>query len=159
MTSASFLDTGLATTGYYYKVESVNESGKSDLSAPISEEIKLLGPNVYVFAPTDSAADIQTICSNLFKQQESAQFSTNRYAFLFKPGIYSTDVKVGFYTQVVGSGRLPDDVNLNTLTVDANWMSDNNATCNFWRSAENLSVKNDITWAVSQAAPLRRVHL
>jgi fibronectin type 3 domain-containing protein len=159
ITATSYIDTGLASIYYYYKVESVNESGKSDLSASISEEIKLLGPNVYVFAPTDSAADIQTICSNLFTQQESAQFNPNRYAILFRPGMYTTNVKVGFYTQVAGLGRLPDDVNLNSLTVDANWMPDNNATCNFWRAAENLSVNTDMTWAVSQAAPLRRVHL
>ena len=41
-------------------------------------------------------------------------------------------------------------------------MPNSNATCNFWRSAENLSVapaKGPNVWAVSQATDLRRVHM
>lgn len=87
--------------------------------------MQVFGPNVYVFAPTDSPAEIQSICTNLFNQQEAAQFGTERYAVFFKPGTYSTDikVKVGFYTQVAGLGQLPDETNMNSMTVDANWMA------------------------------------
>jgi hypothetical protein len=43
-------------------------------------------------------------------------------------------------------------------------MANNNATCNFWRGVENLSVtptqdQNINVWAVSQATELRRVHV
>jgi len=34
--------------------------------------------------------------------QLGAQFGGNRYAELFKPGSYSLDVNVGFYTEVLG---------------------------------------------------------
>jgi hypothetical protein len=36
----------------------------------------------------------------------------------------------------------------------------NGALCNFWRSAENVKVSNhwkSMTWAVSQASPIRRI--
>jgi hypothetical protein len=50
------------------------------------------------------------------------------------------------------------------LNVDSGWNlgDEKNATQNFWRSAENLSiVPNGGTnrWAVSQAAPMRRIHV
>jgi len=34
------------------------------------------------------------------------QFSTNRYAFLFKPGQYDIDVPVGYYTSIHGLGEV-----------------------------------------------------
>ncbi|MEU1439645.1 coagulation factor 5/8 type domain-containing protein, partial [Streptomyces sp. NPDC005786] len=45
-----------------------------------------LGPNVMVFDP--STPDIQAKVDAVFKQQESAQFGTGRYALMFKPGTY-----------------------------------------------------------------------
>jgi hypothetical protein len=83
---------------------------------------------------------------------------------LFKPGTYTADVNLGFFTQVSGLGLSPDDVNLNGhVRVEAFWMG-GNATQNFWRVAENLSVTlpAGVTverYAVSQAAPYRRMHL
>lgn len=37
--------------------------------------------------------------------------------------------------------------------------SNNNATCNFWRSVENINIGSDTVWAVSQATSMRRVHI
>ena len=34
------------------------------------------------------------------------QFSKQRFAFLFKPGEYDVDCPVGYYTQVLGLGKL-----------------------------------------------------
>ena len=45
----------------------------------------------------------------------------------------------------------------NQLWVDAKWMG-TNATCNFWRSAENFSINKYCMWANSQAVSLRRVN-
>ena len=121
------------------------------------------GPNVKVYSPSTPAATIQSDLDATFAVQEANQFGSQRNAFLFAPGTYSPDVKVGFYTQVAGAGDLPDAVNFtNLLHVNANWMPDHNATCNFWRSIENF--RNSFTgsnniWAVSQAAPFRRIHL
>ena len=95
----------------------------------------------------------------MYKKQESNQFGDERYALLFKSGKYdkSLSVKVGFYTQVSGLGIEPTDTNINQLWVDAKWMG-TNATCNFWRSAENFSINKYCMWANSQAVSLRRVN-
>ncbi|MEV8413725.1 coagulation factor 5/8 type domain-containing protein [Streptomyces niveus] len=120
-----------------------------------------LGPNVIVFDP--STPNIQGRLDEVFKQQESAQFGSGRYQFLFKPGTYNgLNAQLGFYTSVSGLGLSPDDVSINgDVTVDAGWFN-GNATQNFWRSAENLSlnpVNGTNRWAVSQAAPFRRMHV
>ncbi|MFD9887044.1 coagulation factor 5/8 type domain-containing protein [Streptomyces alboflavus] len=120
-----------------------------------------LGPNVIVFDPSTSG--IQARLDEIFKRQESAQFGTGRYALLFKPGTYhGLNAQIGFYTAVAGLGLSPDDTTINgDVTVDAGWF-DGNATQNFWRSAENLAlvpVNGTNRWAVSQAAPFRRMHV
>ncbi|MGW3245772.1 RICIN domain-containing protein [Streptomyces sp. NPDC001070] len=121
-----------------------------------------LGPNVSVFDPSMSSASIQSRLNQVFGQQESNQFGSQRYALLFKPGSYSVDANVGFYTQVAGLGLSPDDVTINgAVHAEADWFQ-GNATQNFWRSAENLSVNptgGTDRWAVSQAAPYRRMHV
>ncbi|MDB5801122.1 MAG: carbohydrate binding module family protein [Rhodocyclales bacterium] len=120
------------------------------------------GPNVLIFDPGMSASTIQSQLNNVFNQQQSNQFGTNRYALLFKPGTYNVDVNVGFYTHVAGLGLLPDNVTINgAVHAEADWFG-GNATQNFWRAAENLAVVptgGTNRWAVSQAAPFRRVHV
>ena len=39
------------------------------------------------------------------------------------------------------------------------WSPENAGTalCDFWRGVENLNVNRDVLWAVSQAAPMRRM--
>jgi hypothetical protein len=121
-----------------------------------------LGPNVTVFDPSTPAATIRSSLDAAFSQQETNQFGTARKAFLFKPGTYDANADVGFYTQVAGLGLSPDDVNIRgSVHAEADWFQ-GNATQNFWRSAENLSVTptgGADRWAVSQAAPYRRMHL
>ncbi|MGW5733819.1 MULTISPECIES: coagulation factor 5/8 type domain-containing protein [Streptomyces] len=119
------------------------------------------GPNVIIFDP--STGGIQGKLDEIFKKQESAQFGTGRYALLFKPGTYNgLNAQIGFYTSIMGLGLSPDDTHFNgDVTVDAGWFN-GNATQNFWRSAENLSlspVSGGNRWAVSQAAPFRRMHV
>ena len=97
------------------------------------------GPNVLIFDP--SMTNIQSRIDAIFNQQERSQFGSNRYAYLFKPGKYDLDVQVGFYMQVLGLGRSPDDVAITgAVRSKARWLGNNNATCNFWRSAEPLSL-------------------
>jgi len=123
-----------------------------------------LGPNAFVFDPSTPTATIQSRLNTIFTQQETNQFGTNRFAVMFKPGTYTADANVGFYTHIMGLGLSPDDVNLNGhVRVEAFWMG-GNATQNFWRGAENLSVTLPSgviveRYAVSQAAPYRRMHL
>jgi len=125
----------------------------------------LLGPNVYVFDAGMTASGIQQTADDLFKKMEANQFGPERVALLFKPGAYHAAFNVGFYTQVAGLGLTPDDVQIDGGTnVPANWLRNANATCNFWRSFENYAVTPSATLgidqiAVSQAAPIRRLHV
>ncbi len=121
------------------------------------------GPHVLIFEP--AMTNIQGRIDAIFSQQERSQFGSNRYAYLFRPGKYNLDVQVGFYMQVLGLGRSPDNVEISgAVRSKARWMANHNATCNFWRSVENLSViptldSNVNVWAVSQATALQRVHV
>ncbi|MDT7726403.1 MAG: hypothetical protein QOI21_2979 [Actinomycetota bacterium] len=120
------------------------------------------GPNVTVFDPTMSASTIQSKLTSVFNAQQSAQFGTARTALLFKPGTYNVDANLGFYEQVAGLGLTPGQVTINgQVHVEADWQS-GNATLNFWRDAEGLTINppgGTNTWAVSQADPLRRVQV
>ncbi|MFJ6748727.1 coagulation factor 5/8 type domain-containing protein [Streptomyces sp. NPDC091266] len=121
-----------------------------------------LGPNVQIFDPSTPEEEIQSAVDGVFKDQEKAQFGDARKALLFKPGSYDVDANIGFYTQIVGLGLSPDDTDIKgAVHAEADWF-DGNATQNFWRSAENLAVTptgGADRWAVSQAAPYRRMHL
>jgi hypothetical protein len=129
------------------------------------------GPNVTIFDPSMPAGDIQAALNQALQEQVANQFGSQRYAFLFKPGQYSVDAQLGYYTSVAGLGLSPDDVTINgQVRVEGQLLDGRiSALVNFWRSAENLAV-NPIAppyyggaainqWAVSQAAPLRRVHI
>ncbi|USX55695.1 RICIN domain-containing protein [Lentzea sp. HUAS12] len=117
------------------------------------------GPNVLVFDPSMPAATIQARLNDVFRQQETGQYDARRYAIMFKPGNYNVDVNIGFFTQVLGLGLLPDGVTINgQVHVEADWFQ-GNATHNFWRGAENLAIRppsGTNTWAVSQASAMRR---
>ncbi|MDX6222174.1 MAG: hypothetical protein QOD91_1228 [Frankiales bacterium] len=123
------------------------------------------GPNVHIFDPSMSSATIQAQLDadfNAQKDTNTAQFANGRVAELYKPGTYSVEDNVGFYTSVAGLGLNPDDVTINgDVTVDAfNSEDAGNATQNFWRSAENLAINptnGTDRWAVAQAAPFRRI--
>jgi len=131
----------------------------SSLSPPAAPDF---GPSVLIF--DSNMTNIQSRLDAISSEQERDQFGTNRYAFLFKPGHYQLDVRVGFYMQVLGLGKSPDDVSIiGAVRSKAPWRN-GNATVNFWRAVENLSVtpildqKTNI-WAVSQGTALRRVHV
>lgn len=126
----------------------------------------ILGPNVYIFTPQMAAGAVQAQATSIFQQMEANEFGPQRYALLFEPGVYDVLFDVGFYTSVAGLGASPDDVLVRGgVNVPAYWMPNRNATCNFWRSFENLAIEasdatnKTTTIAVSQAAPLRRLHI
>ena len=131
--------------------------------------------SVRVFSPTDT--DIQATVDAAFAENgghappNHGQFSSSRYAFLFRPGSYAVDVPVGFYTTVHGLGASPDDVVFSgakgVYCEEGNYSATTGALDNFWRGAENFrSAANNkwttgtgMLWAASQASPLRRVHV
>jgi hypothetical protein len=138
-----------------------------------------LGPNVCVFDASASMTEIQSTLDGIANQMEGNEFGDERYAIVFKPGAYSVDVKVGFYTQVLGLGAQPDDVMITgAVRARSDWWktykpgdgNEYNATHNFWRGIENLAVKptlendgglgaDDNRWHVSQATHVRRLHV
>ncbi len=120
------------------------------------------GPNVIVFDPSMPQAEMQTRIDEIATAQQKAEYGPGRYAILFKPGSYSLDVKVAFSTQVAGLGLSPDDVTIHghvqSLSIRGGW----SVLVSFWRSAENMCVippDGADRWAVSQAAPYRRMHV
>jgi len=133
-----------------------------------------LGPNVKVFDPSMPTAQIRAVVDAVYAQQVDNEMGTQRYALLFKPGAYGSAadpliVKVGYYTEVAGLGRNPGDVTINGhVDVYNRCLAPDNciALNNFWRSLSNLTINvmgldgcraSANFWAVSQAAPMRRV--
>ncbi len=123
-----------------------------------------LGKNVFVFEPGMDMKEVQALIDTLFAWQSArrSEFSTNRFAILFKPGNYNLDIRVEYYMQVMGLGESPRDVVINGA-VRSNTTHGNSVLTNFWRSVENMTIvpviDSTMVWGVSQAAPLRRVHI
>jgi len=145
-------------------------------SAPAAPPPPDFGPNVIVFDPSMPTSVIQARIDGIAAQQVDSEFSTQRYTLLFKPGTYGTTAypltfQVGYYTEVAGLGASPSDVTINGhVDVYNRCLAPDNciALVNFWRSLSNLTI--NVTglsgcrssadfWAVSQAAPMRRVNI
>lgn len=126
-----------------------------------------------IYGPGDDStaqADINAAYATNGGQPDHGQFSTSRYAFLFKPGSYNVEVPVGYYTQVAGLGEQPTDVRFTSskgvYCMEGTFEVKIGALNTFWRSAENFenNANNDwfngntgMLWAAAQAAPVRRV--
>ena len=144
-------------------------------AAPMVPNETDLGPNVYVFDPSMPQSEIQATVDSIADQQVPNQFGTERYALLFKPGTYGSgdeplNFQVGYYTEVAGLGVAPGDVVINGSVYVRNQCDGNGCVAlnNFWRSMSNLTINvttpdfgcySGEFWAVSQAAPMRRVHV
>ena len=131
------------------------------------------GESVYVFNPSMPLSQIQSTVDSIATQQIPNQFGIQRYALLFEPGTYGSSTtplnfQVGYYTMVAGLGQSPSDVVINGSIDVYNQCTDGSciALVNFWRSLSNLTINVTNSsfgcyagefWAVSQAAPLRRV--
>jgi hypothetical protein len=130
---------------------------------------------VLVFDPSMSTSAIQTAVDGVASQQVENQFGPQRYALLFKPGIYGTadtplNFQVGYYTAVAGLGRSPGNVVINGSVYVRNQCGTGGCVAlnNFWRSLSNLTINvttpgfgcySGEFWPVSQAAPMRRVSI
>ena len=122
------------------------------------------GDNVMLFDPGMDMTEVQNTLDTLHRQQERDEFSKNRYALLFKPGEYDLDVTIDYYVQAAGLGQVPSDVTVNGTVQSISSTVNNRVTIMFWRAAENFLVKpkepaKPVYWAVSQAAPYRRMHV
>jgi hypothetical protein len=182
-TKTSYTDSVPAAGTYYYVVAAADAFGTSSASNQVIATITAVipptlptsdtpdfGPNVQIFDPAEPAANIQAAVDGAFNSlllSGTAQFGEQRFVFLFKPGTYGPlFANLGFYTTLAGLGLNPDDVSFpkGDMNVDSGWnLGDTaNATQNFWRSAENMAItpaSGTDRWAVSQAAPMRRMHI
>jgi hypothetical protein len=126
-----------------------------------------------------NAISTQQVPNQFGTQRYSIFFEPGTYGSVADPLVF----QVGFYTQVAGLGAEPGDVVINgaidVFNQSINGSSD--GTDNFWRSLSNLTLNVDLPsttpnyapasndpfgaacdnttdmWAVSQAAPVRRV--
>jgi len=147
---------------YYYQVFDNNQQ-----IAQLGLEIELFGENTYIYSPFDSVKAIGREVNGIHDQMLNKEFSPNRYAMFFKPGDFKGAglLNIPFYVQIAGLGRTPYEVEISNLHTPSH-QAGGNATTTFWRSAENLSVigpetydeEETFKWAVSQAAPLRRIY-
>ena len=145
------------------------ESSKMDTKDMTTRDAEfhteLFGENTYIFSPEDDPGQVAQTLDAIYEKQEADQFGEARYAIYFMPGEYDETIEadVGFYTQVAGLGELPTDTKLQSLQCTARWLSDDpsnhNACCNFWRGVENIELKTNTMWAVSQATFMRRVQV
>jgi hypothetical protein len=130
--------------------------------------------SVRVFSENDK--DIDSVLAAAYsingghQPANHGQFSSKRFAFLFKPGTYDVDAPVGYYTQVMGLGESPEDVLFTSpkgVYCQEQDFSIGGSLSTFWRSAENFKtqanfkwyVGSGMMWAASQASPVRRVEI
>lgn len=152
-----FYDSEYAESNYY-KIVAVSSEG--ELGEQLTGgELELFGENTYILSPDDDPAEVQALINDIYSMQEDAHFGDRRFAVYFKPGAYADgiDISVGYYTTFSGLGRTADDVSLMRMRCTDTWNT--NALINFWRGAENLTLRNDLTWSVSQGTYLRGVNI
>ncbi|MGI3784283.1 MAG: hypothetical protein ACRYG2_26285 [Janthinobacterium lividum] len=167
----------LTSAGLAAPASATPVSPSAPVAAPRTPD---LGPHVTLLTPAMTQADVQAELDAIAKRQVGNQFGEERDAVLFAPGTYGSADKplifqVGYYTEVAGLGRNPGDVVINGSANVYNQCTTDDAgaeSCialdNFWRSMSNLTINptggegcraNTEFWAVSQAAPLRRVDI
>jgi hypothetical protein len=148
---------------YYYRVVSIAAGGeRSEPSADVSLEGALFGENMHFLSPSDDTAQLDALIAGTAAEMFpfASELSDERHTFAFKPGEYDTaSIELGYYTSVYGLGETPRDTTVPLIQVHS---QPADSLTNFWRSVENIgidtgSADNWITWAVSQAAPVRRL--
>lgn len=127
--------------------------------------------SVHVMSPSDS--QVQETIDDIFREMGvdppgvrgipfKGQFGTNRKALILRRGDYGdVTIPVNFYTSVIGVGGVPDAVKVGAILANDTYPdTEKGGLENFWRSVEGLTTMHQtVTWAVSQAAPLRRVNI
>ncbi|ONI46883.1 hypothetical protein AN642_00425, partial [Epulopiscium sp. SCG-B10WGA-EpuloA2] len=179
-TTTEFTDSNLNAEGKYfnyYKIVPVTAIGEAQLTDNFASlETQMFGENMIIFSEHDPVEKINEVTAHIYELQNDieadAQFNENRFGIYFKPGDYTdiNNINLGFYTHIGGLGKTPYDVKLSNISIPA-YLPDNNATCNFWRSTENVSIMDvetgtaegswradQFNWGVAQAAPLRRIY-
>lgn len=129
------------------------------------------GAQVQVFSPGDDPTVIQAAIDDSWHKnggqvatgEPTSRYSPYRFAFMFKPGTYEVDAPMGYYVHVLGIGAIPDEVVFEKSTGPHvpcnNQLPQPGQLVTFWRMAERFKRVGDLDWFVSQAAPLRDLHI
>ena len=161
---ARFTDTDkVKPSGAYYRIV----DAKGVAIDTISFDRQLFGDKIIVFSPTDNMDSVAATAAMIDRRLFGHEMDADRYALVFKPGDYREAglINVPFYVHIAGLGSTPYEVEVSNIHTPPH-LREGNGTCTFWRSTENLSVVGPETydepetfkWAVSQAAPMRRVY-
>ena len=91
--------------------------GSGILNPIVNAEPTFLGDKVFVFDPSMSMNQIQSKVDEIFHQQQNNEMGEERYALLFQPGTYGSVteplmIQIGYYTEVAGLGKSPEDVKI-----------------------------------------------
>ncbi len=145
------------------------QNTRHDQSNPMADDVikygdETFGSNVFVLDSRMDMKEIQALIDSLYQkhQPRTSEFGDHRFAFLLKQGRYKLDLKVAYYMNYIGLGELPGDVVVEGI-IYSKGTENGNVTTNFWRSVENLTIQSPEgvvnIWGVSQAAPMRRMHI
>lgn len=99
--------------------------------------------SVMVFDASMPVANISARVNAVYNEnggrKDNGQFSPDRYALMFLPGVYDVDVPVGYYTQVLGLGESPTDViftgDRGVYSEEGDYDIDIGGLDSFWRGA------------------------
>ena len=154
----------------YYRITAFTSDGKSVVIGTYSQETELFGNSTYIYSPDDDPEKIKEELDAFYNKTDGTkedkevdgetqkrargEFTEERLAAFFKAGEYDININMGYYTALAGLGVSPNDVTVTQVNTDADI-----SLCNFWRTAENLTVNSNMRWAVSQATSLRRVRV
>lgn len=77
---------------------------------------------VYIFDPNDPVSAQKAIDEAFANNggtypDTNGEFSSDRYAFLLKPGGHEINIELGFYTTVHGMGMIPTDTLISEISV------------------------------------------
>jgi len=160
---SSYLFIALASILLQIIVSGCSNPTKNNSAFDTSPYSSMFGKNVLVFDDSMDMDSIRMTLQVIHERQKHSEFGEERYALLFKPGTYDLEVTVDYYVQALGLGRHPGDVLINGAVQSITTTDQNKVTVMFWRGAENFKVvpedREMIYWAVSQAAPYRRMHV
>jgi hypothetical protein len=155
----------LAGTGLQASARPADPSPPAAASICPDASTATFGPNVCVFNPSMTQAQVQADLNAISTQQVpvASQFDNQRYAIFFEPGTYGSKAdplvfQVGYYTEVAGLGAMPQDTVINGAVEVFNNLctagtSDCNADDNFWRSLSNVTLNVDLPSTVPDYAP------
>jgi hypothetical protein len=148
---------------FYGKKDNIINEEFNKTETNFNENTVLLAETCYYdFSTNKVYTNTQEKIDFIYEKQQYNEFGKERYAILLLPGTYKLNIKLGYYTSIIGLGKRPIDVNIigNVEVENQGKEAFPGALNNFFRSCENVTLSppnKSVMWRVSQACPLRSV--